>query len=123
VKPRGEKPVPPEALQAAKLSHVPGVTIAEACERFGVTKAAIARARRLPSVQPTVAELALAALTNNGTRDAGALADLERVASWIDHVNHDGSTAESVRTLLDPFVAAGQLVFEGDRWQFRGDWP
>jgi hypothetical protein len=123
VKPRGEKPVGPDELRAAKLSHVPGVTIAEAAARFGVTKTAVARARKAAASKPTVAELALAALTANGTREAGTVAELDGVASWIDYINHDGATAATVRTLLAPFVAAGQLELDHERWRFTGEWP
>lgn len=118
VKPRGAKPVSPDALRAAKLSHVPGVTIAEACERFEVTKAEVTRARKAPESKPSVAELALAALTKNGTTKTGAIADLETVAAWIDYVNHDGCTVDEVRTLL-----AALVTFEGARWRFAGSWP
>jgi len=123
VKPRGEKATSPDARRAAKLSHVPGVTLAEACQRFSVTKAAITRARKAPESRPSVAELALAALTSNGTSASGAVADLAGVASWIDYVNHDGSTIDTIREVLAPFVAAGVLAFEGDRWRFTGQWP
>lgn len=108
----------PEELRAAKLSHVPGVTIAEACVRFGVTKSAIARARKAPESQPSLAELALAALTSNGTRSEGAITELEGVAGWIDHLNRDGSTADDIRALLH-----GLVTFESDRWRFAGTWP
>lgn len=123
VKPRGEKPVGPDELRAAKLSHVPGVTIAEACERFGVTKTAVARARKAAASKPTIAELALAALTANGTRDTGTIADLDGVASWIDYLDHDGSTADTVRSLLARYVSAGQLELDDERWRFTGEWP
>ena len=112
-----------DELRAAKLSHVPGVTIAEACTRFGATKAAVARARKAAASKPSLSELALAALTSNGTRDAGGVVDLGGVASWIDYLNHDGATVDDVRALLAPFVTDGQLAFEGDRGRFVGEWP
>ena len=52
------------AQRAAKLSRIPGVTIDEARARFGVTRAAIQRARKDPASSPSLAELALAALTD-----------------------------------------------------------
>lgn len=118
VKPRGAKPVSPDAMRAAKLSHVPGVTIAEACERFEVTKAEVARARKAPASKPSLAELALAALTNNGTAKTGAIAELAGVAAWLDHLNHDGCTVDDVRALLADLVA-----FDGDRWRSLGVFP
>lgn len=118
VKPRGAKPVSPEAMRAAKLSHVPGVTIAEACERFEVTKAEVARARKAPASRPSLAELALAALTKNGIVKTGAIAELTGVAAWIDHLNHDGCTVDEVRALL-----ADVVVFDDTRWRFGGVFP
>ncbi len=118
VKPRGAQRVSPDALRAAKLSHVPGVTIAETCERFDVTKAEVTRARKAPASKPSITELALAALTKNGTTKTGAIADLENVAAWIDHVNHDGCTVDEVRILL-----AALVTFDEARWRFAGTWP
>ncbi len=118
MKPRGAKPISAAALRAAKLSHVPGVTIAEACERFAVTKAEVARARKTPESRPSLAELALAALTKNGTRQSGDTSELAGVASWIDYINKDGCTADDVRALLGTLVS-----FEGERWRFAGSWP
>jgi transposase-like protein len=111
----------PIAARAARLSRVPGVTIAEACERFGVTRAAVERARReVRSL--TLEELAMAALTRNGEREAGEL-DLAGIAAWLDYVNHDGSTAEDARRLLDGVVARGQLAIDGSAWRLLEPWP
>jgi hypothetical protein len=110
--------MPPDVLRAAKLSHVPGVTIAEACERFAVTKAAVTRARKLPEAKPSLEELALAALTSNGTKSSGLIAELDGVAAWIDHVNRDGSTADDIRALL-----ASRVAFDATHWRFAGTWP
>lgn len=112
------RPPNPDVMRAAKLSHVPGVTIAEACARFGVGRAAVARARKAPEAVPSLAELALAALTKHGTRSEGEIAELAGVASWIDYINHDGSTADDIRALLAPLV-----TFDGTRWSFAGRWP
>ncbi len=68
------KPPSADALRAAKLSHVPGMTIDEASERFRVARAEIQRARKDPSTRPSLAELALAGLTHNGNIERGELA-------------------------------------------------
>jgi len=99
------------------------VTIAEACARFRVKKTAVGRARKRPEANPTLAELALAALTGNGTRFEGVVADLEGVASWLQYINKDDSTALSVRALLAPMVDRGLLAFDRDRWQLLRPWP
>jgi hypothetical protein len=109
-----------DAIRAAKLSRVPGVTIAEARQRFGVTAAAVARARKLPESHPTLAELALAAVTKNGTKTSGTLGDLTGVAGWIDYINHDGCTAEDVRALL---ASCPEVVITGTRWKLAAPWP
>jgi hypothetical protein len=112
-----------EALRAAKLSRIPGVTIAEARERFDVTASAIKKARNDPRSQPTLAELALAALTRNGTVRTGSFDDLASIAGWLDYVNHDGSTEADVRKLLAECASAGLLSIERSAWRLLGDWP
>ena len=116
------KPLSPDALRAAKLSRVPGMTIDEASERFRVARAEIQRARKDPSTNPSLAELALAALTHNGNSRQGRL-DLAGIARWIDYVNHDGCTEADVRALLDTCVAAGQLAIDGSEWHLLVPWP
>ena len=113
------KPPTLDELRAAKLSRVPGVTIDEACRRFGVRKAAVSRARKLPETAPSVAELALAALTSHGTKRSGTLA-LDAIASWIDYVNHDGCTAAEARRLLD---TCPELAIDKTRWKLVRPWP
>lgn len=117
------KPFEPDVLRAAKLSRVPGVTIDEACRRFGVAKSAVQRARKTggPPTELSLAELALAALTKNGTVTSGTLDGLERIAGWLDYVNHDGSTAEDVSRLL---ASLGEvLTIDGTHWELRAAWP
>jgi len=111
------------AQRAAKLSRIPGVTIAVARARFGVTRAAIDRARKDPASSPTLAELALAALTANGTVTAGTLDDLASIAGWIDYINHDACSVADVRRLLDDCVASGVLAISGDAWTLPRAWP
>ena len=107
------------AARAAKLSRIPGVTIAEACARFGVTKAAVTRARRDPASQPTLDELALAALTDNGSRNEGTL-DLAGIARWLDYVDHSSYSADEIRAML---ARCPQLAIHGDRWTLTSPWP
>ena len=109
--------------RAAKLSRVPGVTIAEAAARFGVAKAAVARARKTTPAL-SLSELAVAALSENGTRSRGKLsaATLAGVASWIDYVNHDACGVDEARALIERASAAGLLTLDGDRWTLSA-WP
>ncbi len=106
-------------LRAAKLSRIPGVTIDEARARFGVTRAAIQKARKDPASTPSLAELALAALTSNGTVTSGTL-DLASIAAWIDYVNHDACTIDEARRLL---AQCPQLELSDDAWRLRAAWP
>ena len=112
-------PASPLELRAAKLSHVPGMTIDEASERFRIGAAAIKRARKDPASKPSLAELALAALTYNGTQSEGEL-ELARIAGWIDYLNHDACSEAEARALLE---SCAQLAIEGTRWRLLGEWP
>jgi hypothetical protein len=123
VKPRGAPSVTADELRAAKLSWIPGVTIAQACKRFGVTKTAVSRARKDPGSKPSLAELALAALTSNGTTDTGAATALDGVAAWISYIDRSPTSVDEVRALLAPLVAAGQLALDGSRWNLLRPWP
>ena len=108
------------AQRAAKLSRIPGVTIDEARARFGVTRAAIQKARKDPASSPSLAELALAALTSNGTLTSGKLDDLRSIAGWLDYVNHDACTETDVRRLL---AECPQLEINDGSWRLRAAWP
>ncbi len=123
MKPHGAPSVSADEMRAAKLSWVPGVTIDEACERFGVKRTAVSRARKAPETKPSLAELALAALTENGTRDRGTTGDLAGVASWISYVDHADSSAAEIRQLLAPMVTDGQLALDAKTWRLLRPWP
>ncbi len=109
--------------RAALLSCVPGVTIAEACARYGVTRYALQKARASRSRRLGRDDLILAALTRNGTRTEGPLGDLALLAAWLDYNDKDGSTAESMRADLERLAAAGWLALEGDAFRMCLPWP
>lgn len=120
----GPKPASLDVARAAKLSRVPGVTIAEAAARFAVPVSAVAHARKTtPGL--SVAELALAAITNNGARSRGTLsaAALARVAAWLDYLDHDGCRADEVREMLADWAKEGVLTLQGDQWTLVAPWP
>ena len=120
-----KKPLAPEAIRAARLSRVPGVTIAEAVARFGVARSTVERARKEMAAEtaPSLAELALAALTSNGTKEEGDLAGLDGRRRWIDYINHDGCTAADVRRMLEKLAEGGVLRIDGERWKLAKPWP
>src|SRR6478609_10123697 len=110
------------ALRAARLSRVPGVTITEAAARFDVPLAQVRRARGEVTAL-TLPELALAALSKNGLLETFSIADLKSVAGYIDYVNHDGCTEQDVRVLLEELVGAGTIAIEGTEARLLRAWP
>jgi transposase-like protein len=110
------------ALQAARLSRVPGVTIAEAAARFDVPLAQVRRARGEVAAL-TLPELVLASLSQNGLLQTFSTADLSSVARYVDYVNHDGCTEQDVRTLLDELVRLGAIAIEGTQARLLRSWP
>ena len=122
---RKPKPATEAELRAAKLTRIPGVTLAEAAERFQVPIARVRAARRdcPEQTQLSLAELALAALTNNGLDPSFTLQNLERVAGWLDYVNHDGSTVEDVRRLLTELAERGLIRLAKDSGELVEAWP
>ena len=108
------------AARAAKLSYVPGVTLADACDRFDVSRSKVLAARKDPATKPTLAELALAALTANGTLASGSTDDFAELASWIDYVNHDGCTADEARALV---ASRPEIAIDGATWTLVAAWP
>jgi len=113
------------ARRAAKLSRLPGVTIAAAAERFGVPVSSVRRARRDPALDTalSLAELALAALSKNGLEVSFALGDLRQVANFVDYVNHDGCTPDDVRRLLESLADAGVIELGDASGRLLVAWP
>ena len=107
------------AARAAKLSFIPGVTIADACDRFEVSRKAVLEARK-HVVRPTFTELVLAALTADGTVTEGSIDDFVHVAKWVDYINHDGCTADQARALL---AKRPELVIDDTSWKLVVAWP
>lgn len=121
------RPLPPRAslVKAARLSAIPGVTMAQACERYGVSRSAVARVKKqLGGASPSLEDLLLAALTSNGEHDQGELpSDWAHLASWLDHVNHDGCTADEARARVAKLADDGLLELHGTTWRLRVPWP
>lgn len=113
----------PDAARAARLWRIPGVTLAAVCERFGVSAYAVRKAAASLPGRASRDELILGALTRHAMRTEGPIGDLGGLASWLDYVDKDGSTAESVDADLDRLVSEGWITREGDRFSLRRDWP
>jgi hypothetical protein len=116
-----------DLLRAARLSGLPGITLATACERFGVKKSALQRARKqLGAVwlRPGPEDLVLAMLTDYATTSEGPLpTELEAMASYIDFVNKDGCTPADVRAVIADLVNRKVLAVTKTRWKLRQPWP
>ena len=123
--PADAKPPADDAVRAARLSRLPGVTIDEACRRFGVSRYAVRRLRRQDPARTalSLSDLVLAALTREGRDTEGTLSDLAAIAGWLDYVNHDGSRVRDVERILAELVHEGWLALEGQRWTLRRAWP
>jgi len=121
------KPRSPRTLlvKAAWLSAIPGVTIAEACERYGVSRSAVARVKKsLGDARPSLDDLLLAALTSNGMHEQGELpGDYSSLASWLDYVEHDGCTPEQARARVCRLAERGLIEIQGTAWRLRAPWP
>ena len=114
----------PEALaRAVRLSLLPGMTLAAASQAAGVSLAALRRARAQSTLQLTRDDLLLAGLTRNGEQTEGLIGDLSSLAAWLDHVNHDGSTAAGLAADLARLATAGWLVMDGDRFRLLRPGP
>lgn len=114
--------------QAARLYRIPGTTQAEVCERLGVSRAELNRAREAYEPEPGSwrRELVLASLTDAGRRERGAWPDADQratLASYLDFVNKDGSTAASVEILLDELVRDGVLARDEAGWVLLQPYP
>jgi hypothetical protein len=104
-----------ELLQrAVRLYRIPGVHMAEVCERLGISQYALKKARK--SVNRAqfsrVHDLVISMLTDTGLRTSGPWPlpdELATMASYLDFVNKDGSTAETVAKILDELVDAEVL--------------
>ena len=121
-----DEPLSAELARAARLSRLPGMTLAAACARCAVSRGALERARKRmgAAAVPGPEDLLIAALSDNGARRSGALpSQLGTLASFIDYVNKDGCTTTDVRNMLRRLARAGILRIADERWTLVGDWP
>ena len=112
-------------LQAARLSALPGATIAEACKRYGVGKSALARVKKeLHGARPSMDDVLLAALTDHGNDRSGTLPkSYASLASWMDYIDHDGCTPQVAEARVRSLAERGFIEIEGSRWTLRVTWP
>ncbi|MDY0061338.1 MAG: hypothetical protein RBU45_16135 [Myxococcota bacterium] len=122
---RPVQPLTDELVHAARLSRLPGVTLAETVARTGVRLADLKRARQElgSAARPGRIGLLLSAITDTGRETAGEIPALSLLASWLDYTNKDGSTPEQVGELLAELAAQGVLALEGSRYRLLVRWP
>lgn len=112
--------------RVARLYRIPGMTVSDVRERLGVTRYAITTATKRFGGRPSPEDLVLSALTQSGTNTRGDWPTAERLstlASWVDYVNKDGSTAETIAAILDRLVMAGVLGRDGDAFVLLEPFP
>jgi hypothetical protein len=99
------------------------MTLAVASRRTGVPLSALRKARRARAIRLTRDDLLLAGLTRNGEQTEGDVGDLAQLATWMDYVNHDGTTAAEVESDLARLAAEGTIVLAGGRFKLARPWP
>lgn len=112
--------------RVARLYQIPGVTASQVQQRLGVTRHAISVATQRFGNRPSPEDLVLAALTRSGTDTRGSwptAQQLATMASWVDYVNKDGSTADDIAAILDRFLSNGVLRREGDTFLLLEPFP
>lgn len=112
-------------VRAARLSAIPGVTLAQACARYDVRRTAVSRVKKeLGGARPSLDDLLVAALSSNGEHTEGELpSDYAHLASWLDYLEHDGCTADEARARVARLAESGLLELDGTRWRLRVPWP
>lgn len=125
VKTQKTRPARALLVKAARLSALPGVTMAEACERYGVGRSAVARVKKeLRGARPSLEDLLIAALSRNGELQEGELpSDYAMLASWFDYIDHDGCTADEARARVAKLATDGLIELRGETWRLRVVWP
>ncbi len=117
---RGSASAPADpARRAVRYARIPGKTVAEACTRYGVSRAAYDRARRaMGSEGWGPDELLLVALVHAG----GALG-FEQLAPTLDWLDHAVYSPDELGAWVDRLEAAGLVRRDGERVELRADWP
>jgi hypothetical protein len=108
-------------VRAVKWARLPGHghTIAQACEKFGVTASVYRRAARELGDEASVStddELVLSGLVPSGSTVASLI-------SYYDWINHARLGPGEVRTILKRLIAQGLVRKKGDRFELTREWP
>ena len=118
-----------EILQrAVRLYRIPGVRVAEVCERLGVSRYALKKACKSfdDTPYPWPRDLLISMLTDTGLRTRGpwpTSVELKTMASYLDFVDKDGSTVESVTRMLAELIGAGIIERTTDGYVLLQPFP
>jgi hypothetical protein len=108
-------------FRAVKWTRLPGCahTIAEACERFGITASAYRKARRALGHKTDVTsddELILAGISNGG-------ATIDGLISYYDWINHAVISPQEVQIILEGLIDRGLVRRTGESFELMVEWP
>jgi hypothetical protein len=109
-------------LRAVKWARLPGHghTIAQACNRFGISATTYRKAARELGAEASLAseeEIVLAGLHPSGPTRVDAL------VYYFDWVDHRSISRAEVLAILDKLVALGMVRRNGDDFELARAWP
>jgi hypothetical protein len=109
-------------LRAVKWARLPGHghTVAQACERFGISAYAYRKAARELGDEARIStdeELMLAALHPGGPTP------IDSLIYYYGWINHAGITPAQVRAILKRLIAQHLVRRVGERYALARDWP
>jgi len=121
----GGRHAPPDRallLRAVRWARLPGHghTVAEACERFGISPGAYRKAARELGAEARLsldAEFILAGLHPSGPTT------VESLIAYYDYVNHAGISPAEVLAVLEGLIAQGLVRRVGERFELAREWP
>jgi hypothetical protein len=92
--------------------------VAEACARYGVSRAGFARARREGVPAWTADEIVLVALVHHDGR-----ATVATILAYVDWLDHAVLTAAEAGERLARLESGGFVRRDGEAWILATDWP
>jgi hypothetical protein len=108
-------------LRALRFTKIPGHTIAQACERYGVSPSAYRRAHKKHRAEIdrswSIDDWVLAALLRGPCTDLGAL------ASWLDYVDHSAYSTDELRIILGRLEDEKLVKRDGETYHLAAEWP
>ena len=109
-------------IRALKWARLPGHghTIAQACERFGISVSTYRKAARELGSEARLCsddEIVLAGL------HPSAPTSVESLIYYYDWTNHAGISPAEMLAILERLIAQGMVRRAGDRFELAREWP